>query len=217
MPKILNKEQIMILNYFGHNEFLRTNFYFTGGTALAEFYLHHRLSEDLDFFSDDIYPKEIMLAAVNDLKKELKVKKIKYLENKNRQQFLLQFSRNKNIKIEFVYFPFGKVKSKKIDKKYNIRVDSIKSIAENKIFALYESAEPKHAFDLYWIVNKYKDLNLKKLHKLAERKFGVEIDKVIFLEKALEAIDKMAKIRPMIFKYFYISPKKLVDFYKKIK
>ncbi|MFH1233514.1 MAG: nucleotidyl transferase AbiEii/AbiGii toxin family protein [Patescibacteria group bacterium] len=27
-----------------------SNFYLTGGTALAEFYLHHRLSEDLIFF-----------------------------------------------------------------------------------------------------------------------------------------------------------------------
>jgi hypothetical protein len=28
------------------------DFYLTGGTALAEFYLQHRLSEDLDFFSE---------------------------------------------------------------------------------------------------------------------------------------------------------------------
>ena len=29
------------------------NFYLTGGTALAEFFLQHRLSEDLDFFTAD--------------------------------------------------------------------------------------------------------------------------------------------------------------------
>lgn len=32
---------------------LSPNFYLTGGTALAAFYLQHRFSEDLDFFSAD--------------------------------------------------------------------------------------------------------------------------------------------------------------------
>ena len=32
---------------------LQDHFYFTGGTALAVFYLHHRYSLDLDFFTAD--------------------------------------------------------------------------------------------------------------------------------------------------------------------
>ena len=31
---------------------VKKQFYLTGGTALSEYYLHHRLSEDLDFFSE---------------------------------------------------------------------------------------------------------------------------------------------------------------------
>lgn len=31
---------------------LKDQFYWTGGTALAVVYLHHRKSQDLDFFSD---------------------------------------------------------------------------------------------------------------------------------------------------------------------
>jgi hypothetical protein len=35
-------------------------FYLTGGTALAEFYLGHHLSYDLDFFTVEWSPKEII-------------------------------------------------------------------------------------------------------------------------------------------------------------
>ncbi|MBI3956224.1 nucleotidyl transferase AbiEii/AbiGii toxin family protein [Candidatus Gottesmanbacteria bacterium] len=33
------------------NDELTRWYYLTGGTALSEFYLHHRLSEDIDFFT----------------------------------------------------------------------------------------------------------------------------------------------------------------------
>jgi len=38
------------------------DFYLTGGTALSRFYLHHRFSEDLDFFADNIsnYSDEVL-------------------------------------------------------------------------------------------------------------------------------------------------------------
>ncbi len=34
------------------------HFYLTGGTALSSWYLHHRESYDLDFFSDEILDKD---------------------------------------------------------------------------------------------------------------------------------------------------------------
>ena len=51
----LNKEQKSILDGLKENQLIRSNFYFTGGTALSEFYLQHRYSEDLDFFSENIF------------------------------------------------------------------------------------------------------------------------------------------------------------------
>ena len=48
--QIINKVQKAILNLFGQVS-ESDSFYFTGGTALAEFYLNHRRSNDLDFFT----------------------------------------------------------------------------------------------------------------------------------------------------------------------
>lgn len=215
--KILTDKQIKILEFISHNSFLRDRFYWTGGTVLAEIYFKHRLSEDLDLFSDDLYSKDILIFEINKLKLKAAIKKIEYYEHQNRQQFELSYKDGKVIKLEFVFFPFDKVKSKKINPQYGLRVDEIKSIAENKIFALYESAESKHAYDLYWIANSNKNLNLKKLFANAQKKFGVNIDKVIFLEKALEAIDKIDKIRPLIFEEFTVSKNKLIEFFRTIK
>lgn len=52
MTKILTENQLKILEKISNDNFLIRDFYLTGGTALAEFYLKHRFSEDLDFFSE---------------------------------------------------------------------------------------------------------------------------------------------------------------------
>lgn len=215
--KILTAKQLQILKFLSKNNFFSIFFYFTGGTALSAIYLQHRLSEDLDFFCDDLYADEILLREVNKLKSNLKIKQIKYQKDKNRQIFSLTFPDKESIKLEFVYFPFGKLKDKKIAKKIGLRVDSIKSIGENKILALYENTQPKHIFDLYWIVKKNRNLSLKKLHQGAIKKFGVEIDKVVFLEKALEAIDRIDKIQPLLFSKFDITKQQLTKFSLSIK
>lgn len=45
-------KQQLVFDEIKNSEFVRQNFYFTGGTALSSIYLNHRLSEDLDFFSE---------------------------------------------------------------------------------------------------------------------------------------------------------------------
>ena len=46
---ILTNEQKLALELISYEPNLK-NFYLSGGTALAEYYFQHRLSDDLDFF-----------------------------------------------------------------------------------------------------------------------------------------------------------------------
>ena len=69
-----------ILNLFQQKtllDFKKSNlskkFYLSGGTALAEFYLHHRLSEDLDFFTQDELDLEQLKKFINSVAKKNKV------------------------------------------------------------------------------------------------------------------------------------------------
>jgi len=50
---ILSDTQKLFLNLFSENKNLYNSFYLTGGTALCEYYIPYRYSEDLDFFSED--------------------------------------------------------------------------------------------------------------------------------------------------------------------
>jgi len=49
---LLSVNQKIFLDFFSKHKLLFNSFYLTGGTALSEFYLNHRYSEDLDFFSE---------------------------------------------------------------------------------------------------------------------------------------------------------------------
>ncbi len=53
VKKILTELQEKILQIIGAHQKVASSFYLSGGTALAGFYLFHRYSEDLDFFSEN--------------------------------------------------------------------------------------------------------------------------------------------------------------------
>ena len=83
MNSILSKNQVNTLEKIGKNKFITGNFYLTGGTALAEFYLKHRYSEDLDFFSEQEVDILSLNVFISDLKKEFHISKTDYQQSFN--------------------------------------------------------------------------------------------------------------------------------------
>src|SRR3989344_3193366 len=129
---ILSENQRKLLKIIGNNKNICQYFYLTGGTALAEFYLHHRLSEDLDFFSEEEIDSQIVFAFLKSIQKSAGIKKIDAQQSFNRNLFFLHLPDGDVIKTEFTYFPFPRIEKKnKID---NLLVDSVLDIAVNKIF-----------------------------------------------------------------------------------
>ena len=70
---ILTKEQKECLDQIRKNKYICENFYFTGGTALSEYYLHHRYSDDIDLFTDVKYDHQIILGFIKELSNNLKI------------------------------------------------------------------------------------------------------------------------------------------------
>ncbi len=170
--QILSKRQITLLKVFGATPLVRDNFFLTGGTPLAAFYLKHRFSEDLDFFSE----KEVDVAALTtffaDKKKSLQIKKIDYQQSYNRNIFFLVFS-DETIKTEFTYMPFKRIE--RGPPQYNLAVDSLLDIAVNKLFTIYQRTKARDYIDLYTII-KTKRWTIKDLIKKAKVKFDWHID-----------------------------------------
>lgn len=203
--KILTKNQIEILKKIGKNKFLTENFYLTGGTVLAAFYLNHRLSEDLDFFSEHEFDLLSLDIFFTQIRKDLKISKIDYQSSYNRNLFFLHFP-DEILKIEFTFFPFRKI-DKGIEK-YGIEIDSILDIAVNKLFTIYQRTKARDYIDLYFICQK-QNLKIKNLIKLAKAKFDWHIDPIQLGTQFLKA-EEASDLPRMIKK---ISAQKWQDFF----
>jgi len=211
--KILTQNQLKILKAIGQNPWLKKNFYLTGGTALAEFYLKHRFSEDLDFFAEkDFVPQDIFI-FLKSRQKYLGIKKTDYQQSFNRHLFFL-YLKNEIIKTEFTYFPFSRIKQGEI--KNHIFIDSLLDIAVNKLFTIYQKPRSRDFIDLYFIVKKEK-LTIEELVKKAKIKFDWHIDLLQLGSQFLKAIEvkdyprMIIKIRHQLWQNFFINEAKTLN------
>ena len=137
--------------------------YLTGGTALSRFYYHHRLSEDLDFFTTT---NELQLLA-NDLSERLRLQgfilEIERLDSYFARIFVIQD--NYRLKIEFVR-EFNHIGSfLKSDR--GIYINNLEDMGANKVSAFEDRAEIKDIIDLYFITQ---TISLEHLFEFADSK-----------------------------------------------
>lgn len=169
---LLTKGQIAILEAVGGDAFLSKQFYLTGGTALAAFYLHHRYSEDLDFFSEDEIDHLSLNVFFTHLKKSLPIEKVDFQRSYNRNLYFLHMG-GEVLKTEFTYFPFPRIE--KNVRAYNVSIDSLIDIAVNKLFTIYQRTAARDYIDLYAICATG-NMTLERLMSQAKAKFDWPID-----------------------------------------
>jgi len=169
---ILTLNQQKLLSFLSHNQQFADSFYLTGGTALAEFYLKHRYSEDLDFFSQTEIDSSWLPLLQKQIKQALNADRADFQQSFNRNLIFFKFGKD-ILKTEFTYFPFQPIEKPKVIKQ--LKIDSILDIAVNKFFTIYQSPSARHFIDLYLIL-KTKKVSWEKLAKLARIKFDTVID-----------------------------------------
>jgi len=207
MAEILSKKQIEILEQISGDKNICRDFYLTGGTALAEFYLQHRLSEDLDFFSEKEVEPQAIAVFWKQQQKKLGIKKVVFEQSFNRNLFFLHLAKE-IIKTEFTYFPFPRIEKKiKINKLF---VDSLLDIAVNKVFTIYQQPRSRDFIDLYLIIEKT-GWQIDDLVKKARMKFEWHIDLLQLgaqFIKAKEVKDyprMLKKIKPEVWQDFFLA------------
>lgn len=169
---ILTDHQLRILKEIGANNAIASSFYLSGGTALAGFYLHHRYSEDLDFFSEKEFDIQGVTVFLAQLKSVLGFDSIDLQQSMNRNLFFLQFS-HEILKLEFTYYPFPRIEEgMKAD---GVVIDSILDIAVNKLFTIYQRSKARDYIDLYCICKK-QNFKIPDLIRKAKIKFDWHID-----------------------------------------
>lgn len=163
---ILSPGQKQLLAGFSRSP-LAKSFYLTGGTALAAFHLGHRVSDDLDFFTDADVPVEAVLEFLRGLGMGIP----QYQHLFDRRVFLLPAAPQGPLKVEFTRYPFPRCESG--SDAGGIAIDSLRDILANKLLALTERSEPKDFVDLYCGLHAPGAPAIDGLVEDAERKFGV--------------------------------------------
>lgn len=168
---ILTPEQAVFFDQVTKNEYIRSRFYFTGGTALSEFYLQHRFSEDLDFFTEKPYEPMVIDNFVIALSKKLHFK----FKSECIEDFLyrlqIYFPNNQPLKVDFSHYLGKRIEKGKIYNKFAI--DSLLDIAINKIHTIQQRESIKDFVDLYYLLQEFSIWDL--VHGM-EVKFNTEAD-----------------------------------------
>ena len=169
------------------------DYYLSGGTALAAYYLYHRISDDLDFFSYNDPDSIFLHEFAEKLKNNLAADSVRFERLHDRYQFYFLLNGGEELKVEFTRYHFELLEKPQI--KNGLRVDSLRDIAANKLMAMLDRFDPKDFVDLFFILQQ---IDYEKVQLDAEKKFGIKIGG-IFLGgemgkvRRIEALPKMLK------------------------
>lgn len=204
---ILSSKQSHFLELAAGEPSITSKFYFTGGTALAEFHLRHRKSEDIDLFNEseevDPIPVEAFLKKISP---KIGVAKIKRNQMLGLVSYKLAYTDGEEMKVDFNYYPFLRISR---GKKYkNLEIDSLEDIAANKIHTVFMKPRSRDFIDLFSIF-KTANYNLDKVILDAKAKFDWHIDPIGLSSQFMKV--KEVKDFPIMFAPF--DQKEMVEFF----
>lgn len=169
-----------------------SQFYLSGGTALSAYHLHHRISDDLDFFSMDKPDRTFLLTFVQHLKDSLGALEVRFEYIYDRNLYFLSFADGYELKLEFTYYPYAVIERQlQLD---GILIDSLCDITANKLMAMLERFDPKDFADLFYLLQ---DRALNEVRLDAEVKFKIKISDM-FLGSELAKVSRIEALPKML-------------------
>lgn len=145
------------------------DFYLTGGTALAGYYLYHRLSDDLDFFTFGNVDRTFLHSFANQIRSAIGAEEVRFERAYDRNLFFFRMG-NEELKVEFTRYPFTLLEAPTVQD--GIKIDSLRDITANKLMAMLDRFEPKDFVDLFFLLQ---NKTLGEVRADAEAKFQTKI------------------------------------------
>ncbi|MBI2611498.1 nucleotidyl transferase AbiEii/AbiGii toxin family protein [Candidatus Gottesmanbacteria bacterium] len=212
---ILTKFQVDIIKKLSEITHFK-DFFLAGGTALSEFYLSHRYSDDLAFFTEVENRIPQIMSKLPNITKEFNAE----LEFGRRFETFTEcfFIRGKErVRIDFAKdIPF-RLKPKIFQKHLGIYIDNVLDISCNKFSALFDRHDAKDFVDIYFIDKEI--MPFEKVYENAKKKH-IGLDDY-WLAVSLHFVEKIQLLPKMIkklnlqdLKLFYRSKIKNLDLQK---
>ncbi len=182
---ILTPHQKKILEAIANEKYFTSRFYLAGGTALAEFYLKHRISEDLDLFTEK---GEVNSAHIfhffQKYSRSFGIEKIETSRIFGLHTLFFHFNDKKALKVDFNYYPFPRIA--RGTKFKNLEIESIYDIGVDKVHTVVLKPRARDFIDIYFIIRE-KGYEFTDLLKQAKAKFDWDITLVELGSRLFEA------------------------------
>lgn len=175
---------------------------FGGATALSAVYLHHRTSEDLDFF----FPTEVStsdVAIVRDAVRALRLT-VEVQAQPLRIALILKQHGKEVGHVDLAHYPYDPVG--RVTKWRGLRVDSLLDHAVNKTQAVLTRARDRDFVDLYFLLREGPEQDIERLLSLARAKFDMGPNRMDAAERLLvatEITDLPSMLRRVSLKAFH--------------
>ena len=203
--QIINSVQKSILESFGDLAD-SDQFYLTGGTALAYFYLHHRKSNDLDFFTSE---EKIVTSFSLKLEDILRARKLTVERTRGIHSFieLAVKDRHESTIVQLAQDAAFRFEVPRVFPEYpKLKVDGLLDIASNKLLALFGRAMLRDFVDVYYLIKTGKFGQNDLIEKAKKKDPGFDL---YWLGVAFERIKTFDANSPEI--HLLAEPLKLSD------
>lgn len=194
--------QRSLLVRFAHNPLVSKQFFLTGGTALSVFYLHHRVSDDLDFFTtEDVNMADLSLWLKAEWKEGYSLIRstpayLSALMDGVRVDFVLDHLSDKDGRPQVLV------------EQNPLSVDTVQNIAANKLCTLVSRTEPKDIIDFFFLMTEVPDLSFEALFTSARKREALLDDPptaAYQLEENFQFFKEHPQLRPRLLKPFDIQ------------
>lgn len=171
---ILTEDQRRVLQLVAATEDIAGAFVLSGGTALAAFHLQHRISDDLDFFSE--HPVDLLRIErfVDTLRKQTGAPSVESHRIYDRRIYLLPLPSGP-LKVEFTLYPYTPLEPPTMHK--GVRIESFRDIRADKLAALLDRFEPKDYYDFFAIAE-HAPFDLENASEDVLTKFHRKVDPI---------------------------------------
>lgn len=184
---LLTADHKRILAAIANSRYLTDRFYFTGGTALSVYYLHHRYSEDLDLFTESPYNPRSLEGEAKRVFGTLKPSSVE-LETLHGQHIYFISIGSERIKVDFAYYPFEHLGE--FIHLGRLGVASLLDITVNKVHAITTRKRGRDFLDLYLSIKK-QGIQSEELLDQYRLKFDVVITKEELAKHYVGVVDAL--------------------------
>ncbi len=205
----LSLRQEQFLAVVLEQNYILENFYLSGGTALSSWYLHHRESYDLDFFSNRPFNGERIATWLKENQEKLDCQAITTDEDWGFYTFFFRYPDDSRLKIDFNHYSYSRLE-KGIHWR-GLEIDSLYDIAVNKAHTICTHPRERDYVDLYFIMKKT-NWDINKLLADADQKFKSTVGLMQMSKnflKAAEITDYPKMLVPF-------DPNEMINFYENL-